>query len=115
MPLVDVPLYVEAQAVGVAWEFKARCYVEDPAGSMNWRRGTFGEVEVIFDLLGEWYQFTQELERKNCDANGDVIFAGQHPGGGYAMTAKHNISGEVQKVRIDCYEDGTYTTTIEIQ
>ena len=115
MPLVDVPLYVEAQAVGAAWQFKARCYVEDPAGSMNWRRATVGEVQVKFVFLGEWWQVSKEIDTKNCDANGEIVFAGTWASGAYTMEAKHNVSGDIQKVRIDCADDGTYTTEIEIQ
>jgi len=115
MPLIDVPLYVEAQAVGAAWQFKARCYVEDPAGSMNWRRGTHGEVEVKFVFLGEWWQISTELETKNCDANGEVSFAGAWASGSYTMEAKHLVSGDRHKVRIDCEDDGTWTSEIEIQ
>ena len=115
MPLIDKALYVEGELVGISWQFRARCYVEDPAGSMNWRRGSSGEVEVHLDYLGEWWQVTTEIERKNCDANGVVEFAGSWATGSYAMEAKHNVSGDRYKIRLDCHDDGTWDETVEIE
>lgn len=114
MPLIDKALYVEANQVGIGWQFRARCFVEDPAGSMNWRRATAGEVEVALDFLGEWWQPTKVLEVKNCDANGEVDFAGSWESGSYTMEAKHNVSGDNYKIRLDCYDDGTWDEVVEI-
>ncbi|MBA7644153.1 hypothetical protein ES703_51890 [subsurface metagenome] len=114
-PQVSQALYVVGVAVGAAWTFQGKCFVEDPPGSNNWRKATAGEVEVIFCFLGEWWQPTQELERKNTNASGDVAFAGTHASGSYTMEAKHNQSGDRYKVRIECYEDGTYDVTVEIE
>ena len=114
-PAVTQALYVEGVAVGAAWQFTGRCFVEDPPQSGNWRKATSGEVEVILDFLGEWWQITQELERKNTNASGDVSFAGTHATGSYTMEAKHIQSGDRYKVRIDCQDDGTYDVSVEIE
>ena len=115
MPLVDQALYVEGVAVGAAWQFSGRVFVEDPAGSGNWRKATAGEVEVVLDYLGEWWQPTYEMERKNTDASGNVSFTGSWSSGSYTMEAKHLASGDKYKVRIDCHDDGTYDVTVEIE
>lgn len=116
MPIVTQALYVEGLgAVDVPWGFGARVFVEDPAGSNTWRKATAGEVEVIFDFLGEWWEPTKELERKNTDANGNVTFAGTWKTGSYTMEAKHIQSGDRYKVRIDGHDDGTYDVTVEIE
>ena len=114
-PLVSQALYVEGVAVGAAWLFTGRCFVEDPPQSGNWRKATAGEVEVILDFLGEWWQPTQELERKNTDASGNVTFSGTHASGSYSMEAKHNVSGDRYKVRIECHDDGTWDATVLIE
>jgi len=113
-PAVNQALYVEGVAVGAAWQFSGRCFVEDPPQSGNWRKATSGEVEVILDFLGEWWQPTKELERKNTDASGNVDFSGTHATGSYTMEAKHIQSGDRYKVRIDCHDDGTYDVSVEI-
>lgn len=115
MPLVDQAIYVEGQQVGATWQFRAKVFVEDPAGSGSWRRATAGEVEVYLGFLGEWWQITKELERKNTDASGNVSFAGSWETGSYVMEATHQVSQDKYKVRIDCHEDGTYDTTVEIE
>ncbi|GAI67779.1 unnamed protein product [marine sediment metagenome] len=114
-PQVSQALYVEGVAVGAAWQFTGRCFVEDPPQSGNWRKATSGEVEVILDYLGEWWQPTQELERKNTNASGDVSFAGTHASGSYTMEAKHIQSGDRYKVRVECHDDGTYDVSVEIE
>lgn len=115
MPLIDKALYVEGELVGVSWQFKARCYVEDPPESMNWRRATNGEVEVVLEFMGEWWQLTSEVERKNCNASGEVEFAGSWASGSYTMEAKHNVSGDRYKIRLDCHDDGTHDDTILVE
>ncbi|GAI69879.1 unnamed protein product [marine sediment metagenome] len=114
-PTVTQSLYVEGVQVGAAWQFTGRCFVEDPPASGNWRKATAGEVEVILDFLGEWWQVTKELERKNTDASGNVSFAGSWVSGSYTMEAKHIQSGDRYKVRIECHDDGTYDVTVEIE
>ena len=114
MPLVDQALYVEGVAVGAAWQFKGRCFVEDPPGSGNWRKATAGEVEVVLKFLGEWWQISTEVETKNTNSSGDVDFAGSWSSGSYTMEATHNQSGDKYKLRIDCRDDGTYDVTVEI-
>ncbi|MBA7522454.1 hypothetical protein ES705_14573 [subsurface metagenome] len=111
----DIPLYVEAQQIGAAFEFKARVFVEDPAGSGNWRRATSGEVSVKLSYLGEWWQLATEMETKNTNASGECIFSGWWEAGKFTMEAKHLTSGDIHKVRIECFDDGTYTTEVEIQ
>jgi len=69
-PQVSQALYVEGVAVGATWQFVGRCFVEDPPESGNWRKATSGEVLVILDFLGEWWQPTKELERKNTNTAG---------------------------------------------
>ncbi|GAJ07682.1 unnamed protein product, partial [marine sediment metagenome] len=56
MPVVDKALYVEGVQVGAAWQFRGRCFVEAPPGSMTWLKATAGEVEVELKFLGEWWQ-----------------------------------------------------------
>ncbi len=113
MPVVTQALYVEGVAVGAAWQFAGHCFVEDPPGSGNWRKATAGEVLVILDFLGEYWQPTKELERQNTDFSGNVSFTGSHASGSYTMEAIHNQSGDRYKVRIDCRDDGTYDVTID--
>ncbi|GAI67402.1 hypothetical protein ES706_06139 [subsurface metagenome] len=115
MPAVSQALYVEGQQVGAAWQFSARVFVEDPAGSGTWRKAVAGEVEVVLDFLGEWWQLTKELETKNTDASGNVSFAGSWESGAYTMEAKHLQSGDRYKVRIDTRDDGTYDVEVEIE
>ncbi len=114
-PQVSQALYVEGVKVGATWTFQGRCFVDDPPESGNWRKATAGEVLVILDFLGEWWQPTKELERKNTDANGYVDFAGTWETGSYTMEAKHNQSGDRYKIRIDCHDDGTIDLTVEIE
>ena len=115
MPLVDKALYVEGVQVGAAWQFRGRCFVEDPPESGNWRKATSGEVQVELKYLGEWWQVGTSMETKNTDANGLVDFSGSWQSGSYTMEATHNQSGDKYKVRIDCHDDGTYDTTVEIE
>jgi len=115
MPAVDQVLYVQGVQAGLAWQFSARVFVEDPAGSGNWRKATAGEVEVYLGFLGEWWQITQELERKNTDASGNVSFAGSWQTGAYVMEAQHLQSGDIYKVRIDTFDDGTFNVSVEIE
>lgn len=115
MPLVDQTLYVEAAQVGVSWQFRAKVFVEDPAGSMNWRRATAGEVQVVLKFLGEWWQIGTTMETLMTDAAGNCIFAGSWEGGSYTMEATHQVSQDKYKVRIDCHDDGTYDTEVEIE
>jgi len=114
-PTVTQALYVEGLQVGATWQFTGRCFVEDPPGSGNWRKAVAGEVLVILDFLGEWWQPTKELERKNTDASGNVSFSGTWETGSYALEAIHNQSGDRYKVRIDCHDDGTHDVTVEIE
>ncbi|MBA7515985.1 hypothetical protein ES705_08030 [subsurface metagenome] len=113
MPAVTQALYVEGVQVGAAWTFAARCFVEDPPGSNNWRKATAGEVEVELKWLGEWWQIPKVLETKNTDASGNVDFAGSHDSDNYRMTAKHIQSGDEYAVRIECHADGTYDVSVE--
>ena len=113
MPAVTQALYVEGVAVGAAWQFAARCFVEDPPGSNNWRKATSGEVEVELKWLGEWWQIPKVLATKNTDAGGNVDFVGSHDSDNYRMTAKHLQSGDEYAVRIECHADGTYDVSIE--
>ncbi|MBA7477225.1 hypothetical protein ES707_12627 [subsurface metagenome] len=115
MPVVDKVLYVEGVQVGAAWQFKGSVFVEDPPGSMNWRKATAGEVEVELKYLGEWWQIGTEMETLLTDASGNVSFAGSWQSGSYTMEARHIQSGDKYKVRIDCHDDGTYDTTVEIE
>ncbi len=115
MPLIDQVLYVEGTQVGVSWQFKAMVFVEDPAGSMNWRRATAGEVEVEFKYLGEWWQIGTTMETLMTDAAGNVAFAGSWGSGSYTMEAIHQVSQDHYKVRMDCHDDGTYDTEVEIE
>ncbi|MBA7494217.1 hypothetical protein ES702_04791 [subsurface metagenome] len=115
MPLIDQALYVEAEQVGAAWQFRGRVFVEDPAGSMNWRKATAGEVEVALKFLGEWWQLPTDMETLRTDASGNVSFAGSWQGGSYTMEARHLVSQDKYKVRIDCHDDGTYDVSIEIE
>ena len=115
MPLVDKALYVEGVQVGAAWQFRGRCFVEDPPASGNWRKATSGEVQVELKYLGEWWQVPKSMETKNTDASGLVDFSGSWSSGSYTMEATHNQSGDKYKVRIDCHDDGTYDTTVEIE
>ncbi|MBA7650256.1 hypothetical protein ES703_58059 [subsurface metagenome] len=115
MPLVDKALYVEGVQVGAAWQFLGRVFVEDPPGSMNWRKALAGEVEVELKYLGEWWQIGTTMETLLTDASGNVSFAGSWQSGSYTMEAKHIQSGDRYKVRIDCSDDGTYDTTVEIE
>ncbi len=85
MPLIDQVLYVEGAQVGVSWQFKAKVFVEDPAGSMNWRRATAGEVEVEFKYLGEWWEFPYLMETLMTDAAGNITFTGSWLSGSYTM------------------------------
>ncbi|GAI91568.1 unnamed protein product, partial [marine sediment metagenome] len=89
MPLIDQVLYVEGAQVGVSWQFKAKVFVEDPAGSMNWRRATAGEVEVEFKYLGEWWEFPYLMETLMTDAAGNITFTGSWLSGSYTMEATH--------------------------
>lgn len=114
MPLIDKALYVEGVMVGVSWQFRARCYVEDPPESMDWRKATNGEVLVTLKFLGEWWQLPTTVEEKNCNASGEVDFAGSWSSGSYTMEAKHNVSGDRYKIRLDCHDDGTYDEAVEI-
>lgn len=114
MPAVSEPLYVEAEQIGIYWSFQARCFVEDPPESGNWRPATAGEVEVLLEYLGEWWSFPYEMERKNSNASGNVDFAGTWGSGAYAMEASHNVSKDRYRVRIDTHDDGTYDVTVEI-
>ncbi len=113
MPAVSQALYVEGTQVGVAWQFSARVFVEDPPGSGAWRKATAGEVEVELKWLGSWYQIPEVLETKNTDASGNVSFIGSHDSDNYRMTAKHLQSGDEYAVRIECYADGTYDVSVE--
>ncbi|MBA7475725.1 hypothetical protein ES707_11098 [subsurface metagenome] len=115
MPLIDKVLYVEAAQVGVSWQFKAKVFVEDPAGSMNWRKATAGEVSVELKFLGEWWQIGTTMETLMTDASGDVSFAGSWQSGSYTMEATHQVSQDKYKVRLDCHDDGTYDTEVEIE
>ena len=115
MPLIDATLYVEAAQVGVSWQFRAKVFVEDPAGSMNWRRATAGEVQVVLKFLGEWWQLGTTMETLMTDASGNVSFAGSWQSGSYTMEARHLQSGDKYKVRIDCHDDGTFDTEVEIE
>jgi len=116
-PQISQALYVEGMTVGAGWQFNARVFVEDTAGSGDWRKARAGEVECIFHYLGAWWTpVATELERKNTDASGNVSFAGSHHvSGAYTMEAKHILSGDRYKVRIDCQDDGTYDVTTEIE
>ena len=114
MPTVDQTLYVEGVQVGVAWQFRGRVFVEDPAGSGNWRKATAGEVEVELSYLGEWWQYPTSMETLMTDASGNVSFTGSWSSGSYTMEARHLTSGDRYKVRIDCHDDGTYDTEVEI-
>ncbi|MBA7477890.1 hypothetical protein ES705_22132 [subsurface metagenome] len=113
MPAIDQVLYVEGEQVGVSWQFRARVFVEDPAGSLNWRRATAGEVQVELKFLGEWWQIGTSIETLMTDASGDVSFAGSWQGGSYTMEAMHLVSQDKYKVRIDCHDDGTYDVSVE--
>jgi len=115
MPLVDQALYVEGALVGAAWQFSARVFVEDPAGSGTWRKATAGEVEVELKFLGEWWEIPHTMETLMTDASGNVSFAGSWQTGNFTMEARHLQSGDKYKVRIDCHEDGTYDVTVEIE
>ncbi|MBA7523821.1 hypothetical protein ES705_15955 [subsurface metagenome] len=115
MPLIDATLYVEAAQVGVSWQFTAKIFVEDPAGSMNWRRAKAGEVEVELKYLGEWWQFPTTMEKLMSDAAGNVVFAGSWGSGSYTMEAIHQVSQDHYKVRLDCHDDGTFDSDIEIE
>ena len=114
-PQVSQALYVEGVQVGAAWTFQGRCFVEDPPGSMNWRKATLGEVEVVLDFLGEWWQLPTSMETLMTDASGDVSFAGSWQGGSYTMEAMHLVSQDKYKVRIDCHDDGTYDVSVETE
>jgi len=115
MPLIDQVLYVEGAQVGVSWQFKAKVFVEDPAGSMNWRRATAGEVEVEFKYLGEWWEFPYLMETLMTDAAGNITFTGSWLSGSYTMEATHQVSQDKYKVRLDCHDDGTFDATVEIE
>ena len=115
MPAIDQVLYVEGVQVGAAWQFRGRVFVEDPPDSMNWRKATAGEVEVVLKYLGEWWQLGTTMETLMTDASGNVSFAGSWQGGSYTMEATHVQSGDKYKVRLDCYDDGTYDVTVEIE
>ncbi len=115
MPLIDQALYVEGVLVGAYWQFRGRCFVEDPPASMNWRNATVGEVEIELKFLGEYWQTPYTMETKNCDSNGQVDFAGSWQSGSYTMQATHNQSGDKYKVRIECHDDGTYDVDVEIE
>jgi len=112
---VKQALYVVGEQVGADWQFEGRVFVEDPAGSAAWRKATAGEVEVNLDFLGAWWQLPKELERKNTDAEGNVVFAGHWENGTYTMEAIHNVSKDMYRVKLDCHEDGTYDVTVEIE
>ena len=113
MPTVTQALYVEGVQVGVSWQFNARCFVEDPPGSNNWRKATAGEVEVELKVLGEWWQVPKVMETKNTDGSGNVSFAGSWKSDNFRMTAKHLQSGDEYAVRIECHDDGTYDVSVE--
>ncbi|MBA7590305.1 hypothetical protein ES708_32420 [subsurface metagenome] len=113
MPILTQTLYVEGVQVGVTWQFRAHCFVEDPPESGNWRKATAGEVEVELKWLGEWWQIPKVLETKNTDASGNVSFAGSHDSDNYRLTAKHLQSGDEYAVRIECHADGTYDTSLD--
>ncbi|MBA7507443.1 hypothetical protein ES706_06162 [subsurface metagenome] len=115
MPLVDKVLYVEGVQVGISWQFRCKVFVEDPPGSVNWRRATAGEVSVELKFLGEWWQIGTTMETLMTDANGECVFAGSWEGGSYTMEATHQVSQDKYKVRIDCHDDGTYDTEVEIE
>lgn len=115
MPLVDQALYVEGAQVGAAWQFSGRVFVEDPAGSGNWRKATAGEVEVELKFLGEWWQLPTSMETLLTNASGNVSFAGSWQTGSYTMEARHLQSGDKYKLRIDCHDDGTYDVSVEIE
>jgi len=114
-PVVDKALYVEGVQIGAAWQFRGRCFVEAPPGSMNWRKATAGEVEVELKFLGEWWQLPKSMETLMTDASGNVSFAGSWQSGSYTLEARHLQSGDKYKVRIDCHDDGTYDTEVEIE
>ncbi|MBA7552973.1 hypothetical protein ES705_45553 [subsurface metagenome] len=113
MPAISQALYVEGVAVGAAWQFEGRVFVEDPPASNNWRKATAGEVEVELKWLGEWWQIPKVLETKNTDASGNVSFTGSHDSDNYRMTAKHLQSGDEYALRIECHADGTYDVTVD--
>ena len=115
MPQIDQVLYVEGELVGIGWTFRAKVFVEDPAGSMNWRRATAGEVSVEFKYLGEWWQVPYTMETLMTDADGNCIFTGSWSSGSYTMEAVHQVSQDKYKVRLDCHDDGTYDATVEIE
>ena len=49
------------------------------------------------------------------DAAGNVAFAGSWESGSYTMEARHQVSQDNHKIRMDCHDDGTYDAVIEIQ
>ena len=115
MPLIDATLYVEAEQVGVSWQFRCKVFVEDPPGSMSWRRATAGEVQVELKFLGEWWELPYSMETLMTDAAGNCVFAGSWQSGSFTMEAIHQVSQDKHKIRLDCHDDGTYDSTIEIE
>ncbi|MBA7518574.1 hypothetical protein ES705_10645 [subsurface metagenome] len=115
MPLIDATLYVEAAQVGVSWQFRCKVFVEDPPGSMDWRRATAGEVQVELKYLGEWWELPYSMETLMTDAGGNCVFAGSWQSGSFTMEAIHQVSQDKYKVRLDCHDDGTYDSEVEIE
>ncbi len=82
---------------------------------MRCRNVTTGEVEVELKFLDEWWQLGTTMETLMTDASGNVSFAGSWQSGSYTMEARHLQSGDKYKVRIDCHDDGTFDTEVEIE
>ena len=101
--LVDVPVF----------NFKATCFVEEPAGSGAARRAVAGEVSVR--LVQIMYGMADILKaEKDCDDDGRVFFSEEeYVRTDYKVEATHNLTMSRHGFSIRCNDDGTYQTLNE--